>query len=140
MDFLDLLAVGDMNKAVSWNDDISAEELNSLRLKAYLTFHSTRMFYHPLLFINSFFNVLRNINETKTERTLIQFLKRLRIRNKTKNRELKTKTIEMGLTAYPYDSSLTIKTLLQSKPHYSYGHSLLQALRIWKNKTFNLKN
>ena len=140
MDFLDLLAIGDMNKAVSWNDDISAEELNSLRLKAYLTFHSTRMFYHPLLFINSFFNVLRNINETKTERTLIQFLKRLRIRKKTTNGELKIKTVEMGLTAYPYDSSSTIKTILQSKPHYSYGHSLLKTLRIWKNKTFNLKN
>ena len=30
MDFLDLLAVGDMNKAVSWNDDMDAKELNSL--------------------------------------------------------------------------------------------------------------
>ncbi len=125
MDFLDLLAVGDMNKVVSWNDDINAEELNSLRLKAYLTFYLTRLLYHPLLFINSFVNVLRNINETKTERTLIQFLKRLKIKK--------------DLTAYPYDSSLTIKTLLQSKPHYSYGHSLLKALRIWKNETFNSK-
>ena len=26
MDFLDLLAVGDMNKAVSWNDELNAEE------------------------------------------------------------------------------------------------------------------
>jgi anaerobic magnesium-protoporphyrin IX monomethyl ester cyclase len=132
MDFLDLLAVGDMNKAVSWNDDISAEELHSLRLKAYLTFHLTRMFYHPFLFMNSFVNVLRNINETKTERTLTQFLRRLKILKKIPNGELKTKTMGKGLTAYPYDSSSTIKTILQSKPHYSYGHSLLEALRIWK--------
>ena len=54
MDFLDLLAVGDMNKAVSWNDYMDAEELNSLRLKAYIGFHLTRMIYHPLLFMKSF--------------------------------------------------------------------------------------
>ncbi len=140
MDFLDLLAVGDMNKAVSWNDDIDADELNSLRLKAYLAFHLTRMFYHPLLFANSFVNVLRNINETKTERTLISFLRRIKIKKQATNKEKKIKTVSNSLSAYPYDSSLTVKTLLQSKPHYAYGHSLLKTLRFWKKDTFDSKN
>jgi anaerobic magnesium-protoporphyrin IX monomethyl ester cyclase len=134
MDFLDFLAVGDMNKAVSWNDELNAEELNSLRLKAYITFHLTRMIFHPLLFIRSFVNVLRNIEETKTERTLLQFLKRFGIKKKAVNKG------DKGLTAYPYDSSSTIKTLLQGKPHYAYGHSLLKTLRFWKKETFNSKN
>ena len=37
-----------------------------------------------------------------------------RQRKKTTNGELKTKTIGKGLAAYPYDSSSTIKTILQS--------------------------
>ncbi len=134
MDFLDLLAVGDMNKAVSWNDDINAEELNSLRLKAYITFHLARMVSHPFLFIKSFLNVLRNIEETKTERTLLQFLRRFGIKRNVSNKK------EGNLTAYPYDSSATVKTLLQNKPHYAYGHSLLKTLRFWKKETFDPKN
>ena len=134
MDFLDLLAVGDLNKAVSWNDEINAEELNSLRLKAYFSFHLTRMIYHPLLFVKSFVNVLLNIEETKTERTLLQFLKRFGIKRKATNK------VGKGLAAYPYDSSSTVKTLLQSKPHYAYGHSLLKTLLFWKKETFNSKN
>jgi anaerobic magnesium-protoporphyrin IX monomethyl ester cyclase len=134
MDFLDLLAVGDMNKAVSWNDELDAEELNSLRLKAYIAFHLTRMAYHPLLFVNSFINVLRNIEETKTERTLLQFLKRFGIKKDAAPKA------GPSLSAYPYDSSATVKTLLQSKPHYAYGHSLLKTLRFWKKETFNSKN
>ena len=134
MDFLDLLAVGDMNKAVSWNDYMDAEELNSLRLKAYIGFHLTRMIYHPLLFMKSFFNVMRNIEETKTERTLLQFIKHFGIKKKS------TKKTDIGLASYPYDSSSTVKTILQSKPHYAYGHSLLKTLRFWKKETFNSKN
>ena len=134
MEFLDLLAVGDMNKAVSWNNDISAEELNSLRLKAYITFHLARMIFHPFLFLKSFVNVIRNIEETKTERTLLQLLKRFGIKRNVSNKK------GNNLTAYPYDSSATVKTLLQSKPHYAYGHSLLKTLRFWKKETFDPKN
>ena len=134
MDFLDLLAVGDLSRAVSWNDEIDAEELNSLRLKAYVSFHITRMIYHPLLFINSFLNILRNIEETKTERTLLQFLRRFGIKKNTSNKA------NIDLTAYPYDSAATVKTLLQTKPHYAYGHSLLKTLRFWKRNIFNSKN
>jgi len=73
MDFLDLLAVGDMNKAVSWNDDIDAEELNALRLRAYFAFYITKMIYNPFSLVKSLVNILRNNEETKTERTILQF-------------------------------------------------------------------
>ncbi len=136
MDFLDLLAVGDMNRAVSWNDELNAEELNSLRLKAYMAFHLTRMIYHPFLFLKSFVNVLRSIEETKTERTLSQLLKRFNIKKKALSENEKHGIKKKGLAAYPYDSSLTVKTLLQSKPHYAYGHSLLMTLRSWKKEIF----
>ena len=86
------------------------------------------------LFVKSFVNVLLNIEETKTERTLLQFLKRFGIKRKAKNK------VGKGLAAYPYDSSSTVKTLLQSKPHYAYGHSLLKTLLFWKKETFNSKN
>ena len=134
MDFLDLLAVGDLNRAVSWNDEIDAEELNSLRFKAYVSFHITRMIYHPLLFVKSFLNVLRNIEETKTERTLLQFLRRFGIKKNTSNKA------NINLTAYPYDTTSTVKTLLQTKPHYAYGHSLLKTLSFLKRNIFNSKN
>jgi radical SAM superfamily enzyme YgiQ (UPF0313 family) len=135
LDFLDLLAVGDMNKAVSWNDDIDADELHSLRLKAYMAFHLTRMIYHPILFFKSFLNVIRNVEETKTERTLLQFIKKFRIKTNPSS-----KKNNIGLASYPYDSSSTVKTILQSKPHYAYGHSLLKTLRFWKKETFDSKN
>ena len=75
---------------------------------------------------------MRNIEETKTERTLSQFLQRLKIRKKATNKEGDNRATKKGLAAYPYDSSLTVETLLQSKPHYAYGHSLLKAFRFWK--------
>ena len=138
MDFLDLLAVGDLNRAVSWNDHLDADELNNLRLKAYFSFHITRMFYHPLLFLNSLLNVLRNREETKTERTLLQFIQRLNFKKKTKVIK-ENYEVQKGLAAYPYDSAQTVKTLLQAKPHYAYGHSLLKTFRIWKEELFSSK-
>lgn len=130
MDFLDLLAVGDLSRAVSWNDELNAKELNSLRFKAYMSFHITRMIYHPFLFSKSFLNVLRNVEETKTERTLLQFLRRFGI--KKKRSTLSQPNID--ITAYPYDNRATVKTLLQTRPHYDYGHSLLKTLRFWKKE------
>ena len=138
MDFLDLLAVGDMNKAVSWNDDIDAEELNALRLRAYFAFHITKMIYNPFSFVQSLVNILRNNEETKTERTVLQFLKRFNIKKKIKLDTGSFKA-EKNLSAYPFDSTLTVKTLLQGKPHYAYGHSLLKTFRMWRKEIFLFK-
>jgi radical SAM superfamily enzyme YgiQ (UPF0313 family) len=82
MDFLDLLSVGDMTKSLSWSDYITDEELQTYRRKAYMVFYVTRMVYHPFVFLNSFANTLRNVESTKTERTLRQYLKRFNIKAK----------------------------------------------------------
>ncbi|HIC44415.1 MAG TPA: radical SAM protein, partial [Sulfurimonas sp.] len=82
VDWLDLLTIGDLGRAVSWNDNIVDTELHRLRRRAYLSFHLTRMVYHPFAFLRSFLNLLRNVEETKTERTLRQFLQRLGIKRK----------------------------------------------------------
>ncbi len=119
MDFLDLLAVGDLNRAVSFNSAVTDQELKRYRLKAYMSFHLTRLLYHPLAFLRSFLNVLRNIEETKTERTLRQFLKRLGIRQK------KFRTADV----YPYEAGATMKVLLTSTPNYAYEESMRSAMR-----------
>ena len=82
MDFLDLLSVGDMTKSLSWSDYITDEELQAYRRKAYMAFQITRMVYHPVVFLKTFVNVLRDVETTKTERTLRQYLKRFNIKAK----------------------------------------------------------
>jgi radical SAM superfamily enzyme YgiQ (UPF0313 family) len=70
LDWLDLLTVGDLAKAVSFNDEVGSKELDWVRKKAYLSFMVTRIIYHPLQFAGTIFNVLRGIEKTKTERAL----------------------------------------------------------------------
>lgn len=138
LDFIDLLAAGDLNRAISWTDGIDAEELKSLRIRAYLSFQFTRMIYHPLAFLKSLINVFRDIEETKTERTLRQFLDRLNIKKK-KFRERDDFANSKGWASYPYDSKETLKVIIQSKPHYAYGHSLLKAFRLCLEGIFSKK-
>ena len=131
MDFLDLLIVGDLARGKSWNPYISDEQINALRRKAYLSFHITRMIYHPLAFLKSCFNVLTDVEETKTERTLRQFLKRFNIKKK-KFTSIPSKKSETDLNAYPYDASTTLKVLLQNRPNHAYSNSLLKTYRLVK--------
>jgi anaerobic magnesium-protoporphyrin IX monomethyl ester cyclase len=70
LDWLDLLTVGDLAKAVSFNDEVGSKELDWVRKKAYMSFLATRIIYHPLQFAGTIFNVLRGIEKTKTERVL----------------------------------------------------------------------
>jgi len=70
LDWLDLLTVGDLAKAVSFNDEVGSQELDWVRKKAYLSFLVTRVIYHPWQFLGTIFNVLRGIEKTKTERVL----------------------------------------------------------------------
>ena len=123
VDWLDLLSVGDLARATSWNDNMSNEELHRLRKRAYLSFYLTRMIYHPLAFSKSILNVFKNIEETKTERTLRQFLQRLGI---------KKKRFSGGgdLNAYPYDATATLGVLFSGDANYAYRHSLLRAVRL----------
>lgn len=70
LDWLDLLTVGDLAKAVSFNDEVGSKELDWVRKKAYISFLLTRIVYHPGQFAGTIFNVLRGIEKTKTERVL----------------------------------------------------------------------
>jgi anaerobic magnesium-protoporphyrin IX monomethyl ester cyclase len=70
LDWLDLLTVGDLAKAVSFNDEVGSKELDWVRKKAYMSFLITRIIYHPFQFAGTIFNVLRGIEKTKTERVL----------------------------------------------------------------------
>ncbi len=138
MDFIDLLAAGDLNRAISWNDWMDETELKNFRLKAYMAFQLTRMVYHPFAFLKSFFNVLRDVEETKTERTLRQMLARLKIKKK-KFSGAPAPEFDNTQVAYPYDTKSTFKIILQNKPHYAFGHSLLQAFRLFGKKSSSEK-
>jgi len=70
LDWLDLLTVGDLAKAISFNDEVGSKELDWVRKKAYMSFLLTRILYHPWLFAGTIFNVLRGIEKTKSERVL----------------------------------------------------------------------
>lgn len=143
LDFLDLLAIGDLSKAISFNDHITPDDLQKLRRKAYLTFFITKALYHPLVTLRSFWNVLRDIEETKSERVLKTLLRRYRFRKKDRKialnpafqgagGDISTAGTTQDMNAYPYDASRTLKVLFQNSPHYSYGHSLYKAVRLIK--------
>ena len=72
----DLAAIGDLNKAASWSEHVSSEQLQKLRRRAYLRFHIIRAFYHPRSTVKSIVNVLTDRQETKTERVIETFIKR----------------------------------------------------------------
>ncbi len=75
--YASLVSMGDLGKAVSWNDEISSEELQKWRRKAYLKFHMTRALHHPGATLRMMTNVLKGKQETKTERVLESFIKRM---------------------------------------------------------------
>ena len=118
-DFLDLLVIGDMNKAVSWADDITSEELNYYRRRAYLEFQLNRMIFHPIKFWRTIFNVFRGFAETKTENKIRTFIKRQS--NKTNKYT-------------PYDTNRTISVLLKNNPVYAYTESTYKSIQtVFKN-------
>ncbi|NQX89164.1 MAG: B12-binding domain-containing radical SAM protein [Halioglobus sp.] len=76
LDWLDLLTVGDLAKAVSFNDEVGSKELDWVRKKAYMSFLLTRIVYHPRQFAGTIFNVFRGIEKTKSERVLRNLVRR----------------------------------------------------------------
>jgi magnesium-protoporphyrin IX monomethyl ester (oxidative) cyclase len=76
LDWLDLLTVGDLAKAVSFNDEVDSKELDWVRKKAYMSFLLTRIIYHPWQFAGTIFNVFRGIEKTKSERVLRNLVRR----------------------------------------------------------------
>ena len=80
LDYLDLLAIDDLGRAVSFNEGVSDDELQALRRRAYLAFFATRLRHHPRALLRTVWNVLRSRQELKTDRVLINQVERLRDR------------------------------------------------------------
>lgn len=98
LDWLDLLTVGDLANAVSFNDEVGSKELDWVRKKAYMSFLLTRIIYHPGQFAGTIFNVLRGIEKTKTERVL----KTLVARYKKDTKDGLSKLVLDNRTFYAY--------------------------------------
>lgn len=74
--FKSSIAMGDLGKAKSWSKHINDRELKFYQLIGYLSFHFTKMVFHPTKTLNSIHNVLQGKQELKTERLLISKFKR----------------------------------------------------------------
>ncbi len=72
----DLVVIGDLTRTVSWSEHITNEELMNYRREAYVKFYLARLMYHPMNSFKSLLNILRGIEETKTERTIRTFIRR----------------------------------------------------------------
>lgn len=134
LDWLDLLSIGDLSKAVSFNENISSARLHRLRTKAYLSFYFTRMLYHPVSFMKTFVNVFRGFETTKSERVLRTFLKRYVLNRKKSG--VPAVQIANDLNAYPFDTAATIKVLLRKEPHYAYKESFVKTLKLLKSAIY----
>lgn len=77
-DYLDLLIIDDLNRAVSWSPYLTADQLKTFRRRAYVGFYLTRILHHPVSVIKTVLNIFRGLAETKTESYLRTFLKRAR--------------------------------------------------------------
>ena len=124
-DFLDLLVIGDLSKAVSWSESLTDRQLNSYRKKAYIYFHINRLIFHPIKFLITLFNITRGVAETKTEDKIRSFIKRRNSSN-TKN---DSSQYSDGALYTPYNGSRSIKIIIKNTPIYGYSNSLYKALR-----------
>jgi magnesium-protoporphyrin IX monomethyl ester (oxidative) cyclase len=127
-DYLDLLVVGDLNKAVSWSPHLAAEQLSSYRRRAYMTFQFYRAVYHPRSFVRTILNVLRGMAETKTENYMRMFIKHLRLswrRATPKSGRFSGRAELAGYT--PYAGERSVFVLLQTTAHYAFSNSGLKA-------------
>jgi len=118
-DFLDLLVIGDLNRAVSWTEYVTSDELNNFRRRAYLLFQLNRMIFHPIKFWNTLLNVFRGFAETKTENKIRTFIKR------KSNKSNKYTS---------YDTGRTILVLLKNNPVYAYTESTYKSVKTFFNK------
>ena len=114
IDFLDLLVIGDLNKAVSWAEEIDSNELNYFRRRAYLEFYLNRMVFHPIKFIKTLFNLIFGLAETKTENKIRTFIKRKTIKSKQYT---------------PYSTERLANVLLKKSPIYAYSDTLYKTFK-----------
>ncbi|MHC4267841.1 MAG: B12-binding domain-containing radical SAM protein [Planctomycetota bacterium] len=78
LDWSSFASMSDIRRSTSWSEYISSDDLNRIRITAFLKFHITKAIFHPQKVIRSVWNVLRGIEELKTEKVLKSFIKRLK--------------------------------------------------------------
>ncbi|MEE2830516.1 MAG: radical SAM protein [Myxococcota bacterium] len=124
-DYLDLLTIDDLNCSVSFNESMDDQALHRLRRKAYSLFFLTRLRHHPRAFLRTASNVLRERQETKTDRVLISLVER---------------TFGMGsqkrpVLAYPYDGVRTMRVLLDTEAVYAFRHGLRRTIGLLRPRS-----
>lgn len=72
--YYDFLAIADLSRIPSWYGDEKAY-LKNLRIQAYITFYMIKFTINPISFFNFLKNLIFGIQETKTERTILNLLK-----------------------------------------------------------------
>ena len=121
-DYLDLLIVGDLNKAKSYSAFLTAEQLSDYRRQAYFSFFLARAMYHPISMAKTIFNVIRGAAETKSEAYFRTFIRR--------QRAAPQKAVASDGSYLTYSSERTVSVLLQTKEVYAFSNSWLKAMGI----------
>lgn len=131
MDWIDLLTIGDLGAAVSFNPEVNSDDLHKMRRKAYMMFFAYKFRYHPVSFIKSMWNVIRDIEETKTERSIRQLLKRYNIKSKKYRGNKEQASVK---NTYSYDSTETLKILIKDAPYYAWAHTARKSIILMKEE------
>jgi len=131
MDWIDLLTIGDLGSAVSFNSEVNSDELQKVRRKAYLMFFIYKFRYHPISFVRSIWNVIQDREETKTERSVRQLLQRFNIRKKKyRGDEVKSSVKNV----YSYDSNEALKIIIKNVPYYAWAHTARKSIVFLKQE------
>jgi magnesium-protoporphyrin IX monomethyl ester (oxidative) cyclase len=72
--FESLISMSDLGCSKSWSDDIKDKELKKYRMVGYMSFHFTKLLFHPINTFRSVMNILKGKQELKTERMFINKL------------------------------------------------------------------
>lgn len=80
------LAQNDLLVTTSWMGRISGAALGRYRMLAHLTFHFSRLLFHPGKIVRSVLNLIAGRQETKTERVLLGLLEKRRELARAKKR------------------------------------------------------
>jgi anaerobic magnesium-protoporphyrin IX monomethyl ester cyclase len=122
-DYLDLLIVGDLNRAESYSAFLTADQLSTFRRRAYVSFFVNRAMFHPLSFAKTIFNVIRGAAETKTEGYIRTFMRRQRSAPKSPDAQAENSYVT-------YSGERTMSVLMQTEANYGYSNSWLKAITL----------
>jgi anaerobic magnesium-protoporphyrin IX monomethyl ester cyclase len=76
--FSSLVSMQDLEKVKSWCENISDNDLRFYRLFGYVTFHVTKLIFHPIKLLRSIMNIITGRLEIKTERFIVTKMRKIR--------------------------------------------------------------